>query len=332
MARITRWRFLTASGTHVKAISGRRSRSGAYGASPGSAREADVTSQRGAVNDSANPDVVLIGGGIMSATLAALLGVVAPQWSVTVFESAPDVAGESSQAWNNAGTGHSALCELNYTPAGPDGRVDPAKAVAINEQFQVSRQFWSHLVRGGLSEGSPKTFITPVPHVSSVTGDEGRAYMRNRYEALARQPLFAGLQHAEGQAELAEWVPLMMAGRDPRQVVAGTRSVAGTDVNFGALTRMMFEDAERRDVTVHTHPRVHDLRREPDGRWRVTVRDTRTGEKRVLRARFVFVGAGGGALPLLQRAGIPEIKGFGGFPVSGKFLRTRSPELVSRHQ
>src|SRR3954465_3332751 len=279
----------------------------------------------------------------MSATLAALLGVVAPQWSVAVFESAADVAGESSGPWNNAGTGHSALCELNYTPAGPDGRVDPAKAVAINEQFQVSRQFWSHLVRGGLSEGSPKTFITPVPPVSFVTGDEGRAYMRNRYEALARQPLFAGLEHAEGQAALAEWVPLMMDGRDPRQgggrarppprrVVAGTRSGAGTDVNFGALTRLMLEDAERRGVPVHTNQRVHDLRRATDGRWRGTVRDTRTGEKRVLHARFVFVGAGGGALPLLQRAGIPEIKGFGGFPVSGKFLRTRSPELVGRHQ
>src|SRR4051794_30267486 len=263
---------------------------------PGQRGRADVTPD-GAVPDSANPDVVLVGGGIMSATLAALLGVVAPQWSVAVFESAADVAGESSQAWNNAGTGHAALCELNYTPAGPDGRVDPAKAVAINEQFQVSRQFWSHLVRGGMSDGSPKTFIPPVPHVSFVTGEDGRTYMRTRYEALARQPLFAGLEHAEGQAELAEWVPLMMAGRDPRQVVAGTRSFAGTDVNFGALTRLLLADAERRGVVVvHCGQRVHDLRRETDGRWRVTVRDTTTGEQRVVRARFVFVGAGGGAL------------------------------------
>src|SRR3954449_7722970 len=274
MARITRWRFLTASGTHVKAISGRRSRSGAYGASPRVAGEVEMTSQRGAVNDSANPDVVLIGGGIMSATLAALLGVVAPQWSVAVFESAPDVAGESSDAWNNAGTGHSALCELNYTPAGPDGRVDPRKALSINEQFQVSRQFWSHLVRSGMTEGSPKSFITPVPHVSFVTGEDGRSYMCNRYEALSRQPLFAGLEYAEGQDEMAEWVPLMMEGRDPHQVVAGTRSAAGTDVNFGALTRDLLEAAERRGVAVHTNQRVHDLRRESDGRWRVTVRST----------------------------------------------------------
>jgi malate dehydrogenase (quinone) len=267
----------------------------------------------------------------MSATLTALLGVVAPQWSVTVFESAAEVAGESSDAWNNAGTGHAALCELNYTPAVTDGRVDPAKALTVNEQFQVSRQFWSHLVRAGLT-GSPKEFITPLPHVSFVTGEDGRAYMRARHEALAAQPLFAGLQYTEDTGELAQWIPLMMAGRDPRQVVAATRSEAGTDVNFGALTRLLFADAADRGVAVHCNQRVRDLRRDTDGRWVVTVRDMVTGDRRPVRARFVFVGAGGGALPLLQRAGIPEIRGFGGFPVSGKFLRTRSPELVGMHQ
>ena len=283
------------------------------------------------VPDSANPDVVLIGGGIMSATLAALLGVVAPQWSITVFESAPEVAGESSDAWNNAGTGHAALCELNYTPAGADGRVDPGKALAINEQFQVSRQFWSSLLRGGMT-GAPKEFITPVPHVSFVTGEQGRGYMRARHDALAAQPLFAGLEYTEDVAELAEWLPLMMAGRDPRQIVAATRSQAGTDGKFGARTRLMFADAEERGVVVHCNQRVRDLRRDTDGRWIVTVRDAVTGERRTVPTRFVFVGAGGGALPLLQRAGIPEIRGFGGFPVSGRFLRTRSPELVGLHQ
>jgi malate dehydrogenase (quinone) len=290
-----------------------------------------VTSQPGAVPDSANPDVVLVGGGIMSATLAALLRLVAPQWDVTVFESGSDVAGESSGPWNNAGTGHAALCELNYTPPGPDGQVDPAKAVTINEQFQVSRQFWSHLVREGLT-GSPKEFITPVPHVGFVTGEDGRAYMRTRHRALAAEPLFAGLDYTDDPAELAEWIPLMMAGRDPRQVVAATRSAAGTDVNFGALTRLLLDDAAERGVPVHCNQRVTGLDRETDGRWRVTVRDTVTGQPRVVRARFVFVGAGGGALPLLQRSGIAEIRGFGGFPVSGKFLRTTSPELVSQHQ
>jgi malate dehydrogenase (quinone) len=281
--------------------------------------------------EASSPDVVLVGGGIMSATLAALLGVVAPEWSVTVFESADTVAGESSDAWNNAGTGHSALCELNYTPAGPDGRVDATKAVTINEQFQVSRQFWSHLVREGMT-GSPKDFITPVPHISFVTGEGGRSYMRNRFEALIREPLFQGMEFTEDLAQLAGWLPLMTKGRDPEQVVAATRSAAGTDVNFGALTRLLFAAAEQRGVMVHTNQRVRALDRDTDGRWKVTVKDRRTGDLRTVRTRFVFVGAGGGALPLLQNAGIPEIRGFGGFPVSGKFLRTRSPELVGGHQ
>ncbi len=278
-----------------------------------------------------DPDVVLVGGGIMSATLASLLGIVAPDWSIAVFESGSAVAGESSDAWNNAGTGHAALCELNYAPAGPDGRVDPAKAITINEQFQLSRQFWSHLVRNGLT-GSPKEFITPVPHISFVTGEGGRTYMANRYAALASHPLFEGMEYTDDPATFAEWVPLMMAGRDPAEVVAATRAAAGTDVNFGALTRLQFADAETRGVHVHVGQRVSDLERTDDGRWKVTVKDVGSGEHRTVRARFVFVGAGGGALPLLQKAAIPEIRGFGGFPVSGEFLRTRSPELVSRHQ
>ena len=290
-----------------------------------------MSPEHAAVPDSANPDVVLVGGGIMSATLAALLGAVAPQWTVTVFESAAEPAGESSGPWNNAGTGHAALCELNYTPAGPGGRVDASKAVSINEQFMVSRQFWSHLVREGLT-GSPKEFITPVPHVGFVTGDEGRAYMRARHAAMTASPLFEGLEYSDDRDELAGWIPLMMAGRDADQVVAATRSSAGTDVNFGSLTRLVLDDVAARGVQVHCCQRVVDLARETDGRWRVTVEDTRTAEKRTVRARFVFVGAGGGALPLLQKAGIPEIRGFGGFPVSGMFLRTASPELVTRHQ
>ncbi|MCZ2814706.1 malate dehydrogenase (quinone) [Modestobacter sp. VKM Ac-2984] len=279
---------------------------------------------------SSNPDVVLVGGGIMSATLSALLGVVAPDWTVAVFESADQVAGESSDAWNNAGTGHSALCELNYTPAAPDGHVDTSKAVGINEQFQVSRQFWSHLVRSGLTD-SPKRFITSVPHVSFVTGEAGRRYMRTRYDALAAEPLFAEMEYTDDRDVLASWVPLMMAGRPADEVAAATRSLAGTDVNFGALTRLLLDAAVGRGVELHTSTRVRKVRRESDGRWAVTVRSG-SGRSRTVRTRFLFVGAGGGALPLLQGSGIPEIRGFGGFPVSGQFLRTRSPELVGQHQ
>ncbi len=216
-----------------------------------------------------DPDVVLVGGGVMSATLASLLGIVAPDWSITVFESGPAVAGESSGPWNNAGTGHAALCELNYTPAGGDGSVDVTKAVTINEQFQVSRQFWSHLVRSGLT-GSPKEFITPVPHVSFVAGDAGRAYMRTRHGAMSAQPVFEGLEYTDDPGVMAEWLPLMMAGRPSDQVVAATRSAAGTDVDFGSLTQLLFGAAEERGVHVHVDQRVTDVERRDDGRWTVT--------------------------------------------------------------
>src|SRR5829696_653761 len=200
-------------------------------------------------------DVLVVGAGIMSATLAVLLKTLDPRLTIELYEALDSEARESSDAWNNAGTGHAALCELNYTPAGPDGRVDPAKAVTINEQFQVSRQFWSYLVRGGMT-GSPKDFITPVPHLSFVTGEDGRAYMRNRHAALAAQPLFEGLEYTDDAEELADWLPLMMAGRDPREVIAATRSAAGTDVNFGSLTRLMLDDATERGVAVHCNQRV----------------------------------------------------------------------------
>ena len=287
----------------------------------------------GGVPDSANPDVVLVGGGIMSATLAALLSVVAPQWSVTVFESGDEVAGESSGPWNNAGTGHAALCELNYTPAGPDGRVDPSKAVTINEQFQVSRQFWSYLVRGGMT-GSPKEFITPVPHLSFVTGEDGRRYMRARHEALVRPAAVPRARvHRRRRPSSPRWIPLMMAGRDPR---AGRRRDPLGRRHRRQLRRPHPAAARRRRQPRRRRAQPTSACRtssaESDGRWTVTVEDTRTGERRTVRTRFVFVGAGGGALPLLQKAGIPEIRGFGGFPVSGMFLRTRSPELVGSHQ
>ena len=228
----------------------------------------------------------------MSATLASLLGIVAPDWTVEVFESGTAVAGESSGPWNNAGTGHSALCELNYTPARPDGSVDPAKAVGINEQFQVSRQFWSHLVRAGLTD-SPKTFITSVPHISFVTGEDGRAYMRNRFEALAPQPLFAGLEYSDDATELADWVPLMMQDRASKEPVAATRSLAGTDVNFGALTRLMLDNAVRRGVQLHLQHRVLKVRRDRNGRWATTVRDLATGRNRTVRSRFACPSATG---------------------------------------
>ncbi|WP_312827008.1 malate:quinone oxidoreductase, partial [Escherichia coli] len=81
------------------------------------------------------------------------------------------VAQESSNGWNNAGTGHSALMELNYTPQKKDGSISIEKAVEINEAFQISRQFWSHQVNSGVLH-NPHSFINTVPHMSFVWGDQ----------------------------------------------------------------------------------------------------------------------------------------------------------------
>ncbi|PRY13003.1 malate:quinone oxidoreductase [Kineococcus rhizosphaerae] len=271
-------------------------------------------------------DAVLIGGGVMSATLATMLAELEPDWSVLVLEKLDTVGAESSDMWNNAGTGHSALCELNYTPARPDGTIDIAKAVAINEQFQASRQFWAHQVEKGVL-ASPGDFINAVPHMSFVRGGDVE-FLRARYEALSQHPLFAEMEWADDHARIAEWAPLLEAGRAPGEKVAATRSNHGTDVDFGALTKQLFAGAATEGVELLTGHTVKDLRRRGSG-WTV-VGESSEGSFAVATP-FVFVGSGGGALHLLQRSGIPEGEGFGGFPVSGQWLRCTNPEVIERH-
>lgn len=283
-----------------------------------------------ATHSANNNDVVLIGGGIMSATLGAFLKQLQPDWNISLFERLDEPGLESSAPWNNAGTGHAALCELNYTAAAADGSVDPAKAVGINEQFQISRQFWSFLVSEGLI-GSPKKFINPLPHMSFVRGDAHSDYLRRRYEALRPNPLFKTIEFSEDHATLAEWAPLVMEGRDAGERVAGSRVAGGTDVDFGALTRELTGYLSANGVDMHFNHNVTDVARGTDGRWNVSVTDRRTREKRRVSARFVFVGAGGGALHLLQRSGIPEGRGYAGFPVSGQFLRCTDETVTGRH-
>ncbi|GAB3265207.1 malate:quinone oxidoreductase [Arthrobacter pigmenti] len=289
-----------------------------------------MTARTHAVNPAATADVVLIGGGIMSATLGSIIRQLEPGWDISVYERLDRAGMESSDPWNNAGTGHSALCELNYTPAGPDGSVNPVKAIGINEQFQVSRQFWSHMVSNG-HIGSPQKFIHPLPHMSFVWGGDSAEYLRRRYEALKPQPLFETIEHTEDHSTLAEWAPLLMNGRDDNQRVAASRVPGGTDIDFGALTRELIGYMEKNDVDLNFGTDVTDVARAGDGRWDVSVEDRATGEKNTVRARFVFIGAGGGALHLLQKTGIEEGKGFGGFPVSGQFMRCGNEEVVDQH-
>ncbi|WP_161976450.1 malate dehydrogenase (quinone) [Mycolicibacterium sp. CH28] len=281
--------------------------------------------------DNGKTDVVLVGAGIMSATLGALLRLLEPSWSITLVERLDAAAAESSDPWNNAGTGHSALCELNYTPQNPDGSIEIAKAVTVNEQFQVTRQFWTYAHENGILP-DVRSFLNPIPHVSFVHGAEHIDYLRRRRDTLVRNPLFATMEYIDGADEFARRLPLMAKGRDFTEPVALNWTQNGTDVDFGSLTRQLLGFGTERGMTTLFGHDVRGLHKESDGSWTVKIANRRTGQKRNLSARFVFVGAGGGALPLLQKAGIAEAKGFGGFPVSGQWLRTGDATLAAAHQ
>jgi malate dehydrogenase (quinone) len=279
---------------------------------------------------SSNPDVILIGAGIMSATLAVILKELDPALKIEIYEVLGSEAQESSNAWNNAGTGHAALCELNYTPERADGSIDISKALQVNTEYDLSRQLWAYLVKKGAIQ-NPQSFIHPVPHFSFVQGTENRNFLRERFKALSSHPLYRGMEYSEDPEQIAQWLPLVMAGRDRDDVVTATRMITGTDVDYGALTRILLESLRGKDgFAIHFLSRVQDLQRDGDA-WKVKIRDEQSGEERYVQAGFVFVGAGGGSLQLLQRSGIPEGKGYAGFPVSGIWLRCDNPEVSSRH-
>ena len=288
--------------------------------------------QADAATTERNVDVLLVGGGIMSATLAVLLHQLEPSWTIELVERLDKVAEESSNGWNNAGTGHSALCELNYTPVNSaDGLVEIKKAIEINEQFQVTRQFLSHQVKAGML-ANPRSFINSTPHMNLVWGDENVAFLRKRHAALQASPLFSGMEFSTDPAQITQWVPLMMQGRDPKMKLAATRSPLGTDCNWGEVTRQYIATmAKQPGFTLTTGHEVRSLERSPDKRWRVTARDMKSDEKQIINARFVFAGAGGGALPILQKSGIPEADDYAGFPVGGSFLVTDKPSVATAH-
>lgn len=274
-------------------------------------------------------DVALVGAGIMSVTLATLIKELEPTWKIAVIEKLDSVARESSYGWNNAGTGHSALCELNYTPEQPDGSVSIDKAVQINQQFQMSRQFWTWLVEnGGIPD--PSAFIRKSPHISLVFGEKNVKYLRARFEALKDHPLFSSMELSEDPSEIGTWAPLLIDGRLKKEPIAATRVIEGTDVDFGALTELLSQRLRDAGVDFQFEKKITGLQKRPEG-WKLAIRDEVGGTPSSLSADFVFIGAGGAALPLLQKSGIPEIKGYGGFPVSGEWLKCDNPEVVSRH-
>jgi len=278
------------------------------------------------------PDIVLIGAGIMSATLGVLLKKLNPAFTISIFERLDRVTAESSDAWNNAGTGHSAFCELNYTPEKEDGTIEITKAIKIAESFEVSKEFWAHLVENGVIE-SPDEFIRHIPHMSFVWGDNNVEYLQKRFDALTKHHLFAGMQYSEDKTELADWIPLVMDGRNPDEKVAATKMELGTDVNFGALTKAMFNYLEKQQgVKLFLNHEVDDFEKGKDGSWTIEVKDRASRKTHFVRSKFIFIGAGGGSLPLLEKSNIPEGKGFGGFPVSGQWLVCTKPEIIEKHQ
>lgn len=276
------------------------------------------------------PDVLLVGAGIMSATLAVFLKELDPSLKIAIYEILGSEAQESSNAWNNAGTGHAALCELNYTPEASDGSIDISKALEVNTEFDLSRQLWAYLVKKGAIR-DPQSFIHSVPHFSFVRGAENVAFLKKRFEALTANHCYHGMEYSDDKKQIEEWVPLIMEGRDQDEEVAATRMLTGTDVDYGALTKDLLNSLKDNEgFTIHYFHRVQDLKRNGNG-WNVRVRDEKSGEHWDVHANFVFLGAGGGALPLLQKSKIPEANGYAGFPVSGVWFRCDDPAVSSRH-
>ncbi|MFN8325822.1 MAG: malate:quinone oxidoreductase [Flavobacteriaceae bacterium] len=274
-------------------------------------------------------DVVLIGAGIMSATLGVLLKQLNPSLSITIFERLDKPALESSDAWNNAGTGHSAFCELNYTPEKENG-VDVSKAIKICEQFEISKQFWSYLVKNNILS-SPREFINKVPHLSFVWGKENVEFLKKRYEALVKNPLFDNMKFSQNAEELEKWMPLVMQNRFSNEV-ASTYVENGTDINFGSLTRKVFAYLETLDgVTIHYNHQVEKLKQKKNKLWKIKVKNRTSEETIKCKTKFVFIGAGGYSLLLLERANVKEAEGYGGFPVGGQWLKCNNQEVINQH-
>ncbi|MFV0416103.1 MAG: malate:quinone oxidoreductase, partial [Chthoniobacterales bacterium] len=278
-----------------------------------------------------NPDVVLVGSGVMSANLAALLKKLSPELKIQVYEVTESVAQEASNGWNNAGTGHAGICELSYTPGREaDGSVDVSNVINIFEQFEKTRQFWGYAVGSGMVE-NPKEFINPVPHISFVHGQEQVDFLKDRHAGLAAHHFFSEMEYTTDRTTIGSWAPLLTEER-PEMPIAATKMDSGTDVNFGNISRKLLAWLSTQpDCGIATGHRVTDLTKTKDG-WKIKIKNLGSGVSQNNTAKFVFIGAGGGSLQLLQKSGIPEAKGTGGFPIGGQWLICENPEIVAKHQ
>lgn len=276
--------------------------------------------------------ITLIGAGIMSATLGIILKKIMPNAIIDIYERLDKIGAESSAAWNNAGTGHSAFCELNYTPLDENGEVNIEKALRISQSFEISKQFWAYLKQKP-DFYSKFPFINDIDHMSFVWGDENKSFLKKRYKALQQYAMFEDMLYSEDYDEISKWIPLMMHGRPKSEKIAVTKMAIGTDVNFGAITRSMIAYLQTLNgVSVHLGQEIKDLTKQVDTSWKIEIEDLASEKEYVVTSDFVFIGAGGGSLKLLEKSDIPEGRGYGGFPISGQWLRCTNEEVIKQHE
>ena len=271
-------------------------------------------------------DVLIIGAGIMGATLGSILKELDSSLRVDIVESLNNPALESSKALNNAGTGHAGYCELNYTPLLPNNKIDIQKAIQINSGFELSLQYWSYLTKK-YHLFSPNKFIKRVPHISLVNGNEDRAYLKKRYLALKNNPLFKTIEFSSDFKTISKWIPLLKTKKSPKEYAA-TKVEIGTDLNFGEITYQLISILKtKKNFYLHTNYKVTDLNETKDGLWSVEINNV---EK--MQAKFIFIASGGNSLKLLQKAKIYEQRSYAGFPVNGQWLVCKNPKIVALHK
>lgn len=277
-------------------------------------------------------DVVLIGGGIASVTLATYLQELEPNWHIHLYEQLDGIAKESTEAWNNAGTGHAGYSELNYTPEDKNGKIQTAKAVEIIEQFEIAKQFWASQVKNKRLN-DPKSFICPVNHMVFVWGEKDVDFLKRRHQALSQEALFSEMIYSEDPEQIKQWAPLIMDGRNTHEKVASTFTASGTDVNFGEMTKQLSEALhQNKNYQSFLKHKIIALKQQENKIWALTIKNLENNQMKTVYSKFVFIGAGGEAIHLLQKSGIPESKNYAGFPVGGQFLVIKNPELTAKHQ
>tara|TARA_B100000674_G_C37882030_1_gene934793 strand:- start:67 stop:1554 length:1488 start_codon:yes stop_codon:yes gene_type:complete len=273
-------------------------------------------------------DAVLIGAGIMSATLAVLMLEVLPDIKILIIEKLSTSGKESSGVFNNAGTGHAANCELNYTPLNSKGIIDIDKAIFINNSFEKSMELWAYLYSKGIIDASK--FLRFTPHISFVSGEKNVNFLQKRFKLLSRHREFADMEFSTSFEEIANWSPLIIRNRNKKEKIAATKVARGTDINFEDLTNQYLSYlSENKNVEIRYMTEVTNLKKIENNYWQLYV--NKDGKNEVLNSKYVFIGAGGKSINLLQKSKIPEGKFYGGFPVSGKWLICENPELTSMH-